>query len=186
VLRADYLHHPTLVEEAFGRQALALLRQLDTVCANAEDLAAATAQRFAEHPDAAIFTSFPGVGPVLTGVLLAEIGEDRARFPTASILLSEAGLAPVTRSSGRSSSVQFRYAANRRLREASMWWAFNSLKTSPWAAAAVREARDQRGQHYHRALRGLAARWMRILWRCWTDHTTYQPERHQAAAQLTA
>jgi len=49
VLRGDYLHHPALVEDAFGRQALALLRQLDTACANAEDLAAATAQRFAEH-----------------------------------------------------------------------------------------------------------------------------------------
>ncbi len=46
VLRADYLHHPTLVEEAFGQQALALLRQLDTACANAEQLADATAQHF--------------------------------------------------------------------------------------------------------------------------------------------
>ena len=43
VLRADYLHHPPMVEEAFGRQAIALLRQLDTACGNAEDLAAATA-----------------------------------------------------------------------------------------------------------------------------------------------
>jgi hypothetical protein len=42
MLRADYLHHPELVEEAFGQQALALLRQLDTACANAEQLATAT------------------------------------------------------------------------------------------------------------------------------------------------
>ena len=32
-------------------------------------------------PTRTIFASFPGVGPVLTAVLLAEIGEDRARFP---------------------------------------------------------------------------------------------------------
>ena len=63
-----------------------------------------------------------------------------------------------------------------------MWWAFNSMKESPWAAAAFRQARDQRGQRYHRALRGLAARWMRILWRCWTDHTTYDPHKHTSAA----
>lgn len=136
----------------------------------------------AEHPDSPIFASFPGVGPVLTGVLLAEIGEDRARFPAAALLLAEAGLAPVTRASGRSRSVRFRYAANARLREAAMWWAFNSLKHSPWAADAFRQARDQRGQRYHRALRGLGARWMRILWRCWTNGVTYDPNLHGTAA----
>jgi transposase len=144
----------------------------------------AIASAVAEHPDSKIFASFPGVGPVLTAVLLAEIGEDRSRFPTVNVLLAEAGLAPVTRSSGRSEQVRFRYAANRHLREAMMWWAFNSLKMSPWANDAFRTARDQRGQHYHRALRGLAARWMRVLWRCWIDGTVYDPKKHPGAAQL--
>jgi transposase len=143
----------------------------------------AIAAAVAEHPDSRIFASFPGVGPVLTAVMLAEIGEDRARFPTANVLLAEAGLAPVTRSSGRSEQVRFRYAANRHLREASMWWAFNSLKMSPWANDAFRTARDQRGQRYHRALRGLAARWMRVLWRCWIDGTTYDASQHPGAAR---
>ena len=66
LLRADYLHHPTLVEEAFGRQALALLRQLDTACGNAEDLAEAATEHFAQHPDAAIITSMPGLAGYLT------------------------------------------------------------------------------------------------------------------------
>ncbi len=59
-----------------------------------------------------------------------------------------------------------------------MWWAINSLKVSPWAAAAFRQARDERGQRYHRALRGLAARWMRVAWRCWQDGATYDPALH--------
>jgi hypothetical protein len=42
VLRASYLHQPPLVEEAMGRQALALLRQLEAACTSAEELAAAT------------------------------------------------------------------------------------------------------------------------------------------------
>lgn len=141
----------------------------------------AIASVVAEHPDAEIFASFPGVGPVLTAVLLAEIGEDRDRYPSAQALLAESGLAPVTRSSGRSRSVRFRYAAKTRLREASMWWAFNSLKTSPWAAAAFRQARNDRGQRYHRALRGLAARWMRVAWRCWQDSVVYDPALHNGA-----
>jgi transposase len=156
-----------------------LLGVMNEALAEFDDAIASVA---AEHPDAVIFASFPGVGPILTAVLLAEIGEDRRRYPSPQTLLAESGLAPVTRSSGRSRSVRFRYAANTRLREATMWWAFNSLKTSPWAAAAFRQARDERGQRYHRALRGLAARWMRVAWRCWQDRVAYDPAVHTGAA----
>jgi transposase len=174
----------TVAGKSFSAQSFTrLLQLLNTQLADYDDAIAAAVT---EHPDAPIFASFPGVGPVLTAVLLAEIGEDRTRFPTAAVLLAESGLAPVTRASGRSRNVRFRYAANSRLREAAVWWAFNSMKESPWAAAAFRQARDQRGQRYHRALRGLSARWMRVLWRCWTDRTTYQPALHGTAAATTA
>ena len=173
----------TVAGKSFSAQSFArLLQLLNSQLADFDDAIAAAV---AEHPDAHIFASFPGVGPVTTAVLLAEIGEDRARYPRPQVLLAEAGLAPVTRSSGRSRSVRFRYAANTRLRESAMWWAYNSMKDSPWAAAAFREARDQRGQRYHRALRGLAARWMRILWQCWTDNTPYDPHKHTSAAALS-
>ncbi len=174
----------TVAGKSFSAQSFArLLQLLNSQLAEYEDAIAAAV---AEHPDARIFASFPGVGPITTAVLLAEIGEDRARYPRPEVLLAEAGLAPVTRSSGRSRKVRFRYAANTRLRESAMWWAYNSMKESPWAAAAFREARDQRGQQYHRALRGLSARWMRILWRCWTDEVPYDPEKHTSAAAITA
>ena len=138
----------TVAGKSFSAQTFTrLLRLLNSQLAEYEDAMAAAV---AEHPDAPIFTNFPGVGPVLTGVLLAEIGEDRTRFPDPAVLLAEAGLAPRT--------VRFRYAADTHLREAAMWWAFNSLETSPWAAATFRQARDSQGQRYHRALRGLAAR----------------------------
>ena len=89
----------------------------------------------------------------------------------------------VTRSSGRSRNVRFRYAAITRLREAANWWAYNSIKEAPWAPAAFRHARDHRGQHYYRALHGLAARWMRVLWTCWTSNTPYHPEPHTTARE---
>lgn len=89
----------------------------------------------ADYPDTRIFASFPGVGPLLTGVLLAEIGEDRALVPCAAVLLAEAGLAPVTGASGRYRTVRFRYAANTRLREAATWSAFNSIKHAPCRTA---------------------------------------------------
>ncbi len=131
----------------------------------------------ATHPDAAIFLSFPGMGDVTAAIMLAEMGEDRARFPTADVLLAETGTAPVTRSSGRSRTVRFRYAANKRMRHAIDWWTFVAVRENAWAHEAYQQARD-RGQLHNRALRGVGARWTRILWRCWTDGTTYDPSRH--------
>jgi transposase len=129
------------------------------------------------HPDTPIFTSFPGIGPVTAGVLISEMGEARDRFPTASTLLAETGLAPVTKASGRTRQVRFRYAANRRMRHAIDWWMFVATREDPWSADIYQQARAA-GQPHHRALRGLGARWVRILWRCWHDHATYEPTIH--------
>jgi hypothetical protein len=94
----------------FFAELLALLnRQL----ADYDDAIASAIQR---HPDAPIFASFPGVGAIGTAVPLSDIGEDRSHYPTPETLLAEAGLAAVTRASGRSRQMRFRYAGNTRLR----------------------------------------------------------------------
>jgi transposase len=115
ILRKEYLHQLPLVAEAFGRQALALLRQLDTACANADDLAAATIEHFDQHPDAKIITSLPGLGSHTGARVLAEIGDDRSRFTNARALKAYAGSAPVTRASGKSLTVTHRRVKNQRL-----------------------------------------------------------------------
>jgi transposase len=102
LLHAEYLHHPPLVEDAFGIQALALLRQLEAACANADQLAAAAVAHFEKHPDAEIITSLPGLGSLTGARVLAEIGDDRSRFADARSLKAYAGSAPVTRASGKS------------------------------------------------------------------------------------
>lgn len=142
-------------------------------------------QVLAVHPDAPIFLSFPGIGPVVAATLIAEMGEDRSRFPTVAVLLAETGLAPVTRASGRTRQVRFRYAANRRMRHVIDWWAFVASREDPWSGA-VYDAARARGQGKYRALRGLGARWVRILWRCWTDRTPYDPARHPRPELSTA
>jgi transposase len=166
------------------RGALAYCDLLELLNRQLDEFDHALAETLARHPDAKLFGSFPGVGAHTAAVLLAEIGEDRERFPTAAALLAEAGLAPVTRSSGRMRRVRFRYAANGHLRRAFMWWAFTSIRLSPWARDAY-EAGRARGQRFHRALRGLAARWARVLWRCWQDRVPYLAARH-AEAYATA
>jgi transposase len=157
--------------------AALFIDQLELLNAQLRAITKRIRERLAEHPDAAIFLSFPGMGEVTAAIMLAEMGEDRTRFPTADVLLAETGTAPVTRSSGRSRHVSFRYAANKRMRHAIDWWAFVAVRENDWAHRAYQQARG-RGQQHNRALRGIGARWTRPLWRCWQNGTHHDPALH--------
>ena len=102
IFTAEYLHQLPLIEAAMGRQTQALVLQLDAACRAADDLAAAAGEAFAQHPDADIVTSFPGIGPLTGARVLGEIGDDRSRFRDARGLKSYAGSAPITVASGKS------------------------------------------------------------------------------------
>ena len=173
-----HLHQPspgTTAGKAFS--AMLFVDQLALLNTQLRQIGKHLRERLAAHPDAAIFLSFPGMGELTAATLLAEMGEDRSRFPSAGALLAETGTAPVTRASGRSRTVHFRYAANKRMRHAIDWWTFTAVREDDWSRAAYQQARA-RGQLHNRALRGLGARWTRILWRCWTDRTLYDASRH--------
>jgi len=162
------------VDAARARAMLALVDLLEQVDGVLDDYATAMACVLDRHPDAELFASFPGTGLITTATLLAEIGEDRSRFPSPGSLLAEAGLAPVTRQSGSSRRVGFRYAANHHLRAAWGQWMLTAIRISPWTRAAYDAARA-RGQTHSRAVRSVGARWGRILWRCWLDRQAYDP-----------
>jgi transposase len=115
VFAAPCLRQPPLVEQAMGRHAVALLRALEAACVNTEELATATEQAFDRHPDAKIITSFAGLGRLTGARVLAELGDDRSRFPVAKAVKAYAGAAPVTRASGKSLLVTHRRIKNQRL-----------------------------------------------------------------------
>lgn len=135
VFKREYLHQLPQVETALRHQTSALLRQLNTACDNAEQLEEAVTQAFAEHPDAPIIRSFPGLASLTGARTLAEIGDDRTRFANAGSLKAYAGSAPVTRSSGKSCVVMSRKIKNQRLAAVGYVWAFVSLTRSPGAGA---------------------------------------------------
>jgi len=83
------------------------------------------------------------MGEITAAILRAEMGEDRSRFPDPAVLLAETGTAPVTRSSGRSRTVRFRYAANKRMRHAIDWWAFVAAREDDWSRDAYQQARPR-------------------------------------------
>ncbi|MGB3374854.1 MAG: IS110 family transposase [Microbacterium sp.] len=177
-IRPHLLSASTGTNQGKAFTAVRFADQLALLNRHLRDYDAEIARLLARHPDTHIFTSFPGIGPVTAATLLAGMGEDRARFPSAPSFLAEAGLAPVTRASGRTRQVRFRYAANKRMRHAIDWWTFVAVREDPhWSGVLYTTARAS-GQGHHRALRGIAARWSRILWRCWHDNTDYDPTLH--------
>jgi len=164
-LRKGQMRQLPLVEQAMGRQALALLRQLDAACHSADDLEQAATESFTLHPDAGIITSFPGIGPLTGARVLAETGDDRSRFTDAKGLKAYAGAAPVTRASGKTRSVTRRHIKNNRLAQAGYIWAFSALTASPGARAHY-DRRRGNGDRHAAAQRNLFGRLLGCLWHC--------------------
>ncbi|WP_371135250.1 transposase [Tabrizicola sp.] len=96
-------------------------------------------------------------------------------------LSADAGLGPVTRQSGKSRGVSFRWACNRRLRTALTCFADNSRHACAWAARIYSSARGRGCRHPH-AIRIIGRAWLRILWRSWQDRRPYDPVLHGAAS----
>ncbi|MEV0982529.1 IS110 family transposase [Streptomyces sp. NPDC049915] len=165
IFRAAYAHQPPLVEDAFGKQMLALLLQLEAACTAADDLAKAVEEAFPQHPDADVILSFPGLGVQLGARVLAEIGDDRTRFADARGLKAYAGSAPITRASGKKHHVGRRRVKNDRLNHAGYLWAFAALTASPGAKAHYRHRRE-RGDWHSQAQRHLFNRMIGQLYHC--------------------
>jgi transposase len=170
--------------EASGELVQALVAVLTPLGAQIQQLSAAIAAALAQHADGPLVQSFPRSGAVNAAQILAELGDDRARFPTDDQLAAEAGVAPVTRASGKHRGVTFRWACNKRFRQALTTFADNSRHASTWAAAIYARARARGCDHPH-AIRILARAWVRVLWRCWQDRRPYDVTRHRAAQPLS-
>lgn len=165
--------------EADARAAitLALLDAIEQLNGRINDLERQIREALELHDDAHIFTSLPKAGVVRAATLLAEIGDARGRFPTDDALAALAGCAPSTRRSGKLHAVTFRFACDKKLRDAIINFADDSRHASPWAADIYRRARARGCRHPH-AVRILARAWIRVIWRCWQDGTTYDPALH--------
>jgi transposase len=139
------------------------------------------------HPDGAIFLAFfRDPKSVITAAgLLAEIGDNRARYPTNDTLAADAGQAPVTIQSGKRNNATFRWACDKRLRKHMGVLADSTRHWHPWARDVYQRARARGASHPH-AIRILGRAWTRVLWRCWQDHTPYDPARHAALNKLLA
>ena len=131
------------------------------------------------HPDGEIFLSlFRDPKSVVTAAgLLAEIGDNRARYPSNAALAADGGQAPVAVESGKHRAASFRGACDKRLRAHLCVLADSTRHWHPWASDVYARARARGCDHPH-AIRILGRAWCRVLWRCWQDGVPYDPARH--------
>ncbi|MDF3123721.1 IS110 family transposase [Rheinheimera sp. 1928-s] len=145
---------------------------------------------FSKMPDAHIFESLPGTGPCLAPRLLAAMGDDRERFTTAQQLQNFAGLSPVTERSGKKSWVHWRWQCAKFVRQSFVEWAAKSVHQSYWAELYYQQQR-KKGKSHQSAVRALAYKWARIVFRCWKtkqpyDESTYLKSLRDRNSHLLA
>ena len=150
----------------------ALVSQLRVTLQALDAFDEAIAQRAQSHPDFPLFNSLPGAGAVLAPRLLAAFGEHRDRYTSAAELPKYAGIAPVTERSGNTSWVPWRLQCPTFLRQTFVEWAAESIHHSVWARAYYQQQRNK-GTSHQAAVRALAFKCIRILFRCWHNRTPY-------------
>ena len=122
---------------------------------------------------ARLLTTMPGVNELTAHVLVAEIGVDMARFPTAGHLLSWATMCPRNdESAGKRRSTRTRKGAP---------WLKTALVTAAWAAVRVKgcylqalylRLKARRGTK--KAILAVAASMLNAAWRVLKDQVEYK------------
>jgi transposase len=154
-------------------RAVTLVEQLEVALECIRRYDAEIASLAPKHPDYGLFGALPGAGPSLAPRLLVAFGEQRERFKNAAELQKYAGVAPVTQRSGQSTWIHWRWQCPTFLRQTFVEWAAQTINKSYWAGLYYYQQRA-RGCSYQAAVRALAFKWIRILFRCWKTRTPYE------------
>lgn len=173
--------------EARRAAVIGLVAALRPIVVQIRELTSQIAGAVRGHDAGAIFLPlFKDPKSVVTAAqLVAELGDDRARYPNSEALAADAGMAPVARESGKRKVAGFRWACDKRLRGAVACLANSTRHTHPWARHVYAKARARGLDHPH-AIRVLGRAWLRVLWRCWQDGVPYDPTKHGNLRQLEA
>jgi transposase len=158
----------------------ALCKQILILIENIRIYDKQTSKLFHTMPDAKLFESLPGTGPCLAPRLLAALGEDRSRFNNAQEIQNYAGLSPVTERSGQKNWVHWRWQCSKFVRQIFIEWSAKSVRQSYWAGLYYAQQRAK-GNSHQSAVRALAYKWVRIVYRCWKTRTPYDESTYLKA-----
>lgn len=178
-LQAPAIPVPAWQARAGACLTTALLAEIGVLSEQIHRLEAQLDRLLEQHPDAELFRSLPRVGTVLAAGFIGELGDCREKYADASAMQALAGTAPVTKQSGASKQVFFRYACNKPLRYLLQQFSRQSARRdgSAWARGYVSNQLE-RGHSNSRAYRALANRWLVIIFRMWQDGRHYDENYH--------
>ena len=179
IAHAVPLTQQTALIQSFALRVQLICKQLRLVVASIKHYDHQIAQVFADHPDHDLFDSLPGAGPVLAPRLLATIGSQRDRFPHHRHLQCSSAIAPVTKRSGGKCHIHRRYLCSKFERQSWHEYAKESVLWCRWAAAYYWQQREK-GSAHNTAVRALAYKWQRVIFRCWQDRTPYDDAHYEA------
>jgi len=180
IAKAVVLTDEAAVLESHTLRVQLICRQLQLLQKSIAEFDEKIAAAFKAHEDHDLFASLPGAGPVLAPRLLASMGSERERYPHARNLQRFSGIAPITKQSGASRYIHRRYRCPVFCKQTFHEYAKESILFSRWAAAFYLQQR-QKGCGHHTAVRALAYKWQRIIWKCWSTRTPYKEETYEAA-----
>ncbi len=161
-------------------QALTLVSQINVALGSIQLYDKQIAALAPQHPDYHLFSALPGAGPSLAPRLLVAFGEQRERFASAAEVQKYAGIAPVTERSGQKSWIHWRWQCPTFLRQTFVEWAAQTINKSYWAGQFYYRQRAK-GCTYQAAVRALAFKMIRILYRCWVTRTQSDESRYLKA-----
>ena len=179
--RGDATQWPSdaATEEVQGLWAQAQAKQLRTLHAVLHTYRQRIEAGFAAQPDHALFQSLPGAGPKLAPRLHAAFGTQREQYASAQSVQQLSGTAPVTTRSGAHETVHMRRACRKDWRCTMHQFAWQSTRYCAWARACYDLARA-RGQSAALALRNLANKWLKIIYRMWQTGKPYDEAKFVA------
>lgn len=135
---------------------------------------------YGAQADAFIFNSLPGAGPKFAPRLLVAFGTDRSRYNSADEIQKYGGIAPVIERSGQKSWTHWRYSCPKFLRQTFVEWAGQTIRYSFWAKAYY-EQQIEKGKSHNTAVRSLAFKWIRIVFKCWKERKPYDESKYLEA-----
>jgi transposase len=172
VREATPLTNDLCLIEPRATYAQSLARQIAELNTSIAEFETQLEQATGAHPDGALFRSLPGAGAVITPRLVAALGSDRTRYESAEELQNKSGIAPVTKQSGQTRLVLSRLACPKYLRQTFHEFAEYARRFSDWSRAFYAMKRAG-GMAHHAAVRALAYKWIRIIFRMWQTRTPY-------------
>jgi transposase len=169
---------PTAAEIRF--EIRALLEEIELLTRQAREVEKLMSELLERHPDAEILRSLPVYGTPTAAPMAAGLGRDAPVVSSWADLAAKWGVAPITVQSGKSRQVRRRRACDQTVHQALLFFAFNTaMRPDCWASEHYRSKRESGVGHYA-ALRSVALRWVKILYRLWRDRVPYDEAVHRA------